>query len=90
MCILTHCVCWQVPIPVRPGLDPLWVLVDAAALAAWQNQGLPSDRASSESAAILGSCQRWPLLVDPQLQGSRWIKACHGERLRVIPAGHKG
>ncbi|NXH56730.1 DYH9 protein, partial [Rhabdornis inornatus] len=80
----------KVPVPVRPGLDPLWVLADAAAMAAWHNQGLPSDRASSESAAILGSCQRWPLLVDPQLQGSRWIKACHGERLRVIPAGHTG
>uniref|UniRef100_A0A8C3V2Y5 Dynein axonemal heavy chain 17 n=1 Tax=Catharus ustulatus TaxID=91951 RepID=A0A8C3V2Y5_CATUS len=71
-------------------LDPLWVLADAAAVAAWQNQGLPSDRTSTESAAILGSCERWPLLVDPQLQGSRWIKSSHGDRLRVIRAGHKG
>uniref|UniRef100_A0A803V436 Dynein axonemal heavy chain 17 n=1 Tax=Ficedula albicollis TaxID=59894 RepID=A0A803V436_FICAL len=80
----------KVPVPVRPGLDPLWVLADAAAVAAWQNQGLPSDRASAESAAILRSCQRWPLVVDPQLQGSRWIRASHGERLRLIRAGHKG
>ncbi|NWY46905.1 DYH9 protein, partial [Sylvia atricapilla] len=80
----------KVPIPVTPRLDPLSVLADEAALAAWQNQGLPSDRASAESAAILSSCQRWPLVVDPQLQGSRWIKAAHGQGLRVIRAGQKG
>uniref|UniRef100_A0A8C5JB81 Dynein heavy chain coiled coil stalk domain-containing protein n=1 Tax=Junco hyemalis TaxID=40217 RepID=A0A8C5JB81_JUNHY len=61
-----------------------------AAVAAWRNQGLPADRTSSQNAAILSSCQRWPLLVDPQLQGSKWIKNTHGDALRVIQAGQKG
>nr|XP_054501355.1 dynein axonemal heavy chain 9-like [Agelaius phoeniceus] len=79
---------WQVP--VTPRLEPLSVLADEAAVAAWRNQGLPADRTSSQNAAILSSCQRWPLLVDPQLQGSKWIKNTHGDALRVIRAGQKG
>ncbi|NXB68815.1 DYH9 protein, partial [Struthidea cinerea] len=80
----------KVPIPVTPCLDPLSMLADDAAVAAWQNQGLPADRTSTENAAILSSCERWPLVVDPQLQGSKWIKATHGEGLRVIRVGQKG
>ncbi|NXH48679.1 DYH9 protein, partial [Dicaeum eximium] len=80
----------KVPIPVTPCLEPLSLLADDAAVAAWQNRGLPADRTSAENAAILSSCQRWPLLVDPQLQGSKWIKSTHGERLCVIRAGHNG
>uniref|UniRef100_A0A8C3EY43 Dynein axonemal heavy chain 9 n=1 Tax=Corvus moneduloides TaxID=1196302 RepID=A0A8C3EY43_CORMO len=80
----------KVPIPVTPCLDPLSMLADGAAVAAWQNQGLPAERTSTENAAILSSCERWPLVVDPQLQGSKWIKSTHGEGLRVIRAGQKG
>uniref|UniRef100_A0A8U8C9W7 Dynein axonemal heavy chain 17 n=1 Tax=Geospiza parvula TaxID=87175 RepID=A0A8U8C9W7_GEOPR len=80
----------QLKVPVTPRLEPLSVLADEAAVAAWRNQGLPADRTSSQNAAILSSCQRWPLLVDPQLQGSKWIKNTHGDALRVIRAGQKG
>uniref|UniRef100_A0A8C5TMB1 Dynein axonemal heavy chain 17 n=1 Tax=Malurus cyaneus samueli TaxID=2593467 RepID=A0A8C5TMB1_9PASS len=80
----------KVPIPVAPGLDPLAMLADDAAVAAWHNQGLPADRTSTENATILSSCERWPLLVDPQLQGSKWIKTAHGEGLRVLRLGQKG
>uniref|UniRef100_A0A803Y768 AAA+ ATPase domain-containing protein n=1 Tax=Meleagris gallopavo TaxID=9103 RepID=A0A803Y768_MELGA len=61
-----------------------------ADIAAWQNEGLPADRMSTENATILTSCERWPLLVDPQLQGIKWIKAKYGEDLRVIRIGQKG
>ncbi|NXH09440.1 DYH9 protein, partial [Bucco capensis] len=80
----------QVPIPITPSLDPLSLLTDAAAVAAWQNEGLPADRMSTENATILSSCERWPLLVDPQLQGIRWIKTKYGEALRVLRVGQKG
>ncbi|XP_062965627.1 dynein axonemal heavy chain 9 [Cynocephalus volans] len=79
-----------VPIPATPALDPLRVLTDDADVAAWQNEGLPADRMSVENATILSSCERWPLLVDPQLQGVKWIKARHGEDLRVTQIGQKG
>ncbi|NXG18699.1 DYH17 protein, partial [Grallaria varia] len=78
-----------VPIPITPGLDPLSLLTDPADVAAWNNQGLPSDRTSTENAAILFSTQRWPLLVDAQLQGSKWIKNKYGEDLQVVRMGQK-
>ncbi|XP_015418031.1 PREDICTED: dynein heavy chain 9, axonemal-like [Myotis davidii] len=80
----------QVPIPVTPGLDPLRMLTDDADVAAWQNQGLPADRMSVENATILVTCERWPLLVDPQLQGIKWVKNKYGEDLRVTQIGRKG
>uniref|UniRef100_A0A7N6FAT7 Dynein heavy chain 9, axonemal n=1 Tax=Anabas testudineus TaxID=64144 RepID=A0A7N6FAT7_ANATE len=80
----------KVPIPVTPDLDPLTMLTDDADIAAWQNEGLPADRMSTENATILTSCQRWPLMVDPQLQGIKWIKNKYGEELRVIRIGQRG
>ncbi|XP_047613271.1 dynein axonemal heavy chain 9 isoform X1 [Phacochoerus africanus] len=80
----------QVPIPMTPTLDPLRVLADDADVAAWQNEGLPADRVSTENASILLGCERWPLMVDPQLQGIKWIKNKYGEGLRVIQTGQKG
>ncbi|XP_069917501.1 dynein axonemal heavy chain 9 isoform X7 [Oryctolagus cuniculus] len=80
----------KVPIPVTPGLDPLRMLTDDADVAAWQNEGLPADRMSMENATILLNCERWPLLVDPQLQGIKWIKNKYGEDLRVTQIGQKG
>lgn len=80
----------KVPIPVTHDLDPLTLLTDDADIATWQNEGLPADRMSTENATILTSCQRWPLMVDPQLQGIKWIKNKHGEDLQVIRIGQRG
>ncbi|XP_010006976.1 PREDICTED: dynein heavy chain 17, axonemal [Chaetura pelagica] len=79
-----------VPIPITPELDPLSLLTDDADVAAWSNQGLPSDRTSTENATILCNTQRWPLVVDAQLQGIRWIKNKYGEELQAIRLGQKG
>ncbi|XP_075025374.1 dynein axonemal heavy chain 17 [Calonectris borealis] len=78
-----------VPIPITPGLDPLSLLTDTADVAAWSNQGLPSDRTSTENATILCNTQRWPLVVDAQLQGLKWIKNKYGEELRAIRLGQR-
>ncbi|XP_070335216.1 dynein axonemal heavy chain 9 isoform X5 [Odocoileus virginianus] len=80
----------QVPIPMTPTLDPLRTLMDDADVATWQNEGLPADRMSTENAAILLNCERWPLMVDPQLQGIKWIKNKYAEDLRVTQIGQKG
>ena len=66
------------------------LLTDEAVIANWNNEGLPSDRMSTENATILSNCQRWPLMVDPQLQGIKWIKNKYGDDLKVIRIGNKG
>jgi dynein heavy chain len=63
------------------GIDPLNTLSTAAMQARWQNEGLPADRISLENASIITNCARWPLIIDPQLQGLIWIKGKVGEDL---------
>ena len=52
--------------------------------AKWANEGLQTDTLSIENGAILNSAARWPLLIDPQLQGWRWITQKEGPNGLVI------
>jgi len=54
-------------IPFTEGIDPLDVLANASDQAVWKTEGLPADRVSLENAAVVVSCNRYPLLIDPQL-----------------------
>lgn len=65
-------------------------LTDDATIATWNNEGLPNDRMSTENAAILTHCERWPLMIDPQQQGIKWIKNKYGPDLKVTHLGQKG
>eukprot|EP00930_Biecheleria_cincta_P085161 TRINITY_DN7456_c0_g2_i1.p1 TRINITY_DN7456_c0_g2~~TRINITY_DN7456_c0_g2_i1.p1 ORF type:complete len:2485 (-),score=519.86 TRINITY_DN7456_c0_g2_i1:101-6748(-) len=77
-------------IPMTDNIDPLSVLASDADVAGWQNEGLPADRVSVENASVVTSCSRWPLLVDPQQQGARWIKQRIGDELIVLQlSSHK-
>ncbi|KAI5737115.1 hypothetical protein M8J76_010191 [Diaphorina citri] len=76
-------------IPLTADLDPLTMLTDDATIAFWNNEGLPNDRMSTENATILVNSQRWPLMIDPQLQGIKWIKTRYGNKLTVIRLGQK-
>ncbi|KAL1493068.1 hypothetical protein ABEB36_011203 [Hypothenemus hampei] len=77
-------------VPLTNGLDALSLLTDDTIIAKWHNEGLPSDRMSTENATILINSDRWPLMIDPQLQGVKWIKQKFGEDLKVIRLGQKG
>lgn len=59
---------FQPPVPITEELDPLSMLTDDTQIAMWQNEGLPSDRMSTENATILSNSDRWPLMIDPQVQ----------------------
>ncbi|XP_074051552.1 dynein axonemal heavy chain 11 isoform X2 [Macrotis lagotis] len=80
----------KVPIPVTADLDLITMLTDDATVAAWNNEGLPSDRMSTENATILTHAERWPLMIDPQQQGIKWIKNKYGADLRILRLGQKG
>lgn len=54
--------------------NPLDVLASDADVAEWTSRGLPSDRVSVENAVIARNSRRWPVLVDPQLQGLHWLR----------------
>lgn len=40
----------------------------------WNIAGLPSDSVSVENGIIATVSQRWPLMIDPQMQAHNWIK----------------
>jgi len=71
-------------IPHSTGVDPLDVLANDSDIAKWKNEGLPADRISLENASVITSCARWPLMIDPQLQGQKWIRGRVGDDLIVI------
>jgi len=77
-------------IPFTEGVDPLKVLATDAEQAKWKNEGLPADRVSLENASIITSCSRYPLIIDPQLQGQKWIKGKEGSDLKSIQLSMKG
>ncbi len=41
--------------------------------AKWANEGLMTDPLSVENGAIMSNASRWSLMIDPQLQGIKWI-----------------
>jgi dynein heavy chain len=60
--------------PLSAAADPVKILTSAAVIAGWQSDSLPSDQVSTENGTIVTSSARWPLIIDPQLQGIKWIR----------------
>ncbi len=40
----------------------------------WNANGLPTDPHSIENSIIIAHCKRWPLIIDPQMQASKWLR----------------
>ena len=70
-------------IPHTEGIKPLDMLVDEGKIAVMNSEGLPEDPVSIENGSIIVSSARWPLIIDPQLQGIKWL------RRRLEMAGEK-
>ncbi|CAB3241783.1 unnamed protein product [Arctia plantaginis] len=64
-----------VNVPHTPGATPLTTLGDAVQIRQWQMYGLPRDLMSVESAVLMFNSRRWPLIIDPQTQANKWIRA---------------
>ena len=61
------------------------ILGDSVVIRDWQLKGLPGDSLSIDNGIIATSAKRWPLIIDPQSQGNKWIKNMEKENnLQVI------
>jgi dynein heavy chain len=77
-------------IPLSAAADPVKLLTDESTAAKWNQQSLPNDAVSIENGTILTNSERYPLMIDPQLQGLRWIKAKESKNnLKVLRIGSK-
>jgi len=77
--------CRLLDIPVDPAFSLTRLLADPVLVRQWNILGLPADDFSTENALFATMGRRWPLMIDPQGQGNRWIKNLHkDDKLQII------
>ncbi|GIY63283.1 dynein heavy chain 3, axonemal [Caerostris darwini] len=76
--------CKESGIPCSETFSVIETLGDPVLIRSWQIAGLPVDNFSVENSIIVKFGRRWPLLIDPQGQASKWIKNFEKKNLHVI------
>uniref|UniRef100_A0A665W659 Dynein, axonemal, heavy chain 5 like n=1 Tax=Echeneis naucrates TaxID=173247 RepID=A0A665W659_ECHNA len=77
-------------IPFTENLNLISALVDPPTISEWNLQGLPGDDLSVQNGIIVTKAARYPLLIDPQIQGKTWIKEKEkANTLQVTSFNHK-
>ncbi|GFX52644.1 dynein heavy chain 3, axonemal [Trichonephila clavipes] len=76
--------CKESGIPCSDQFSVIDTLGDPVLIRSWQIAGLPVDNFSVENSIIVKFGRRWPLLIDPQGQASKWIKNMEKNNLHVI------
>nr|XP_043889840.1 dynein axonemal heavy chain 5 isoform X3 [Solea senegalensis] len=77
-------------IPFCNNLNLIELLADAPTVSEWNLQGLPSDDLSIQNGIIVTKATRFPLLIDPQMQGKIWIKNKEAKNeMQITSMNHK-
>lgn len=67
--------CNELKIPSSSSYSLIDILGVSFKIQNWNINGLPMDSFSIDNAIIMDCSQRWSLLIDPQGQAHKWIKA---------------
>ncbi|TPP62553.1 Dynein heavy chain 5 [Fasciola gigantica] len=70
-------------IPHRHKLDVIGLFVDQATINDWALQGLPMDEHSIQNGIITANTIRYPLLMDPQEQGKKWLCKLYSNNVTI-------
>ena len=68
----------ELEIPRSDVFSLINTLGDPVLIREWNIQGLPSDDFSVENGIICEIGRRWPLMIDPQAQGNKWVRSMEG------------
>ncbi|OXA50010.1 Dynein heavy chain 7, axonemal [Folsomia candida] len=71
-------------IPISKNYTFATTLGDPVAIRAWNIAGLPSDSFSTDNGIIVSHARRWPLMIDPQSQATKWIKNLEKKRSLTV------
>uniref|UniRef100_A0A8C8SM12 Dynein axonemal heavy chain 2 n=1 Tax=Pelusios castaneus TaxID=367368 RepID=A0A8C8SM12_9SAUR len=75
----------ELEVPCSPRFTFDSFLCNPTVVRTWNLQGLPSDAFSTENGLIVTRGNRWPLMIDPQGQASKWIKNMEAAKgLKII------
>ena len=72
-----------VSLPLPKNFDLSKLFIPQHVIRTWITQLLPDDQFSIENALFIKNSIKWPLIIDPQNQASRWIKEMEGSALKV-------
>lgn len=70
-------------IPFTQGFEFDDFMAGPALARAWQINGLPTDKFSTENAVFVNKGIRWALNIDPQSQAMNWVKNTEGDQLVI-------
>jgi len=74
----------ELNLDVDPKFSIVQKLGDPVKMREWAICGLPADDHSMENGLVVSQGRRWPLMIDPQAQANRWIKAKNKKDMKVI------
>jgi dynein heavy chain len=80
--------CRGAGIPCGDSFDLRAVMGNPVTIRSWNLQGLPADSVSVNNGVMTVRGKRWPLMIDPQAQGNKWIKKKEGKELKNLKMGH--
>merc|ERR1719265_100778 len=75
--------CHKKGVPAHDHVVPVDFLIDQGTIGEWALEGLPSDDLSIQNAIMVTRSSRYPLMIDPQSQALRWIKAKEAHRIKI-------
>lgn len=69
-------ICSQEHLIVGTEFSVVGNLIDPELIHEWHVHSLPKDTHSIENGTIIMKCDKWPLIIDPEGQATRWLKNC--------------
>jgi len=78
-------ICTKQKIPCSANFSLINTLGEPVKIQNWHVAGLPIDAFSVDNGIIVNNARRWPLMIDPQSQASKWIRNMEKDnRLAII------
>ena len=81
--------CKKYSISFSPNYSLEKIMSDAVEIRQWTMNGLPNDAVSIENAIMFTNNKKFPLFIDPQLQGNQWIKKLYKGKINIYKADCK-
>ena len=81
--------CKKYNISYSPNYSLEKIMSDAVEIRQWTMNGLPNDAVSIENAIMFTNNKKFPLFIDPQLQGNQWIKKLYKGKINIYKADCK-